>query len=69
MSEPGGNTIRVDLALFVNGLPLGIIEVKASHVATNEGISQQIRNQKTAEGVPSLFYSAQLLVAANAHDP
>ena len=69
VSEPGGNTIRVDLALFVNGLPLGIIEVKASHVATNEGISQQIRNQKTGEGVPSLFYSAQLLVAANAHDP
>ena len=69
INEPGGNAIRVDLVLFVNGLPLGIVEVKASHVSTNEGVSQQIRNQKTAEGVPSLFYSAQLLVAANAHDP
>jgi type I restriction enzyme, R subunit len=69
VNEPGGNSIRVDLALFVNGLPLGIIEVKASHVSTAEGVSQQIRNQKTAEGVRSLFYSAQLLVAANAGDP
>lgn len=69
VNEVGGNAIRVDLALFVNGLPLGIIELKASHISTHEGVSQQIRNQKTADGVPSLFYCAQLLVAANASDP
>ncbi|CAD5272947.1 Type I restriction enzyme R Protein [Bosea sp. 62] len=69
VSEAGGTTIRVDLALFVNGIPLGVIEVKASHVASDEGIGQQIRNQKVGEGVPALFYSAQLLVAANSHDP
>jgi type I restriction enzyme R subunit len=44
-------------------------EVKASHVSSDQGVSQQIRNQKTDEGVPALFYSAQLLIAANSHDP
>ena len=62
-------TIRVDLVLFVNGIPLGVIEVKASHVSSDKGVSQQIRNQKTGEGVPALFYRRQLLVAANAYDP
>ena len=69
VSEAGGPTIRIDLVLFVNGIPLGVIEVKASHVASDQGVSQQIRNQKTGEGVPALFYSAQLLIAANSHDP
>ena len=69
VSEAGGPTIRVDLVLFVNGIPLGVIEVKASHVASDQGVSQQIRNQKAGEGVPALFYSAQLLLAANSHDP
>jgi len=69
VSEAGGPTIRVDLMLFVNGIPLGVIEVKASHVSSDQGVSQQIRNQKTGEGVPALFYSAQLLLAANSHDP
>ena len=32
VSEPGGNQIRVDLVLFVNGIPLGVIEVKSSQV-------------------------------------
>lgn len=69
VSEPGGPTIRVDLVLFVNGIPLGVIEVKASHVSSDQGVGQQIRNQKAGEGVPTLFYSAQLLLSANSHDP
>jgi len=67
--EAGGATIRVDLVLFVNGIPLGVIEVKASHVSSDQGVGQQIRNQKAGEGVPALFYSAQLLLSANSHDP
>lgn len=67
--ETGGPTIRVDLVLFVNGIPLGAIEVKASHVSSDQGVGQQIRNQKAGEGVPALFYSAQLLLSANSHDP
>ena len=69
VSEPGGTQIRIDLVLFVNGIPLGVIEVKASHVSSDQGVSQQIRNQKVGDGVPALFYSAQLLVAANNHEP
>ncbi len=69
VSEAGGPTIRVDLVLFVNGIPLGVIEVKASHVSSEQGVGQQIRNQKAGEGVPALFYSAQLLLSANSHDP
>jgi len=69
VSEAGGPMIRVDLVLFVNGIPLGVVEVKASHVSSEQGVSQQIRNQKVGEGVPALFYSAQLLLAANSHDP
>lgn len=69
VSEPAGPKIRVDLVLFVNGIPLGVIEVKASHVSADQGVSQQIRNQKAGEGVPALFYSAQLLLAANTHEP
>ena len=69
VAEAGGPVIRVDLVLFVNGIPLGIIEVKASHVASDQGVSQQIRNQKAGEGVPALFYSAQLLLSANSYDP
>jgi type I restriction enzyme R subunit len=69
VSEAGGPTIRVDLVLFVNGIPLGMIEVKASHVSADQGVSQQIRNQKAGEGVPALFYSAQLLLSANSYDP
>lgn len=69
VSEAGGPTIRADLVLFVNGIPLGVIEVKGSHVSSDQGVSQQIRNQKAGEGVPALFYSAQLLLAANSFDP
>jgi type I restriction enzyme R subunit len=69
VSEAVWPTIRVDLVLFVNGIPLGVIEVKASHISSDQGVGQQIRNQKAGEGVPALFYSAQLLLAANSHDP
>lgn len=69
VSEAGGPTIRADLVLFVNGIPMGVVEVKASHVSSDQGVGQQIRNQKAGEGVPALFYSVQLLIAANCHDP
>ncbi len=69
VSEAGGSQIRVDLVLFVNGIPVGIIEVKSSRVSADQGVSQQIRNQKAGDGVPALFYPAQLLLAANSHEP
>src|SRR5258708_2631898 len=62
---------NIDAAVrrLAEGIPTGAVDVKASHVSSEEGISQQTRSQKTNEGVPAFFYSAQLLIAANSHDP
>lgn len=59
----------LDLVLFVNGIPLVVIECKQP---TDEGgkdslpqaVEQQIRNQKE-DGIPHLFQYAQLLLAVN----
>lgn len=59
-----------DLVLFVNGIPLVVIECKSPLLgkkkAIPEAISQHIRNQK-AEEIPQLFWYAQLLLALS-HD-
>ncbi|WP_456479726.1 type I restriction endonuclease subunit R [Nautilia sp.] len=57
---------RIDIVLFVNGIPLGAVELKASNMETEEGISQMIRNQKE---VPEFFKFAQILIAGNNHSP
>lgn len=66
---PGGATIRPDIVLFVNGIPFAVIEVKRAQEDVMQGISQQLRNQKPDVGAPSLFFSAQLLIAASPHRP
>ena len=58
-----------DLVLFVNGIPLGVIECKSPLLAKKaipEAISQHTRNQKAGE-IPQLFWYAQLLLALS-HD-
>lgn len=65
----GGASIRPDLVLFVNGIPFAVIEVKSSREKTEQGITQTIRNQKTDVGCPNLFFSVQLVLAANPHEP
>src|SRR5690606_10528454 len=62
------DTRRPDIVLFVNGIPLAVIEIKASTIETKQGVSQQIRNQG-AEEIPRLFATAQLLLAANPREP
>ena len=59
---------RPDLVLFVNGVPLCVIELKSSQHSTKQGISQTIRNQAQDE-VPHLFATAQLVIAANPSAP
>ncbi len=54
--------------LFVNGIPVVVIEVKKSADDAGQGVSQSIRNQG-AEEIPRLFATAQTLIAANPHDP
>jgi len=57
---------RIDLVVFINGIPIGLIELKASNVETDEAIYQMIRNQ---EENPELFKYSQILVAGNNHSP
>jgi len=63
-----------DVVLFVNGLPLVVIECKAPDIAEPiaEGIEQLCRYQNkregdSSEGVPELFYYNQLLISTSFH--
>lgn len=62
------DTRRPDIVLFVNGIPVAVIELKKSAEGADQGISQSIRNQG-ADEIPRLFASAQILLAANPSDP
>ncbi len=58
---------RPDIVLFVNGIPIAIIECKKPDVGPGkdpiaQAISQHIRNQKD-NGIPHLFFYSQLLLA------
>ena len=57
-------TRRPDLILFVNGIPLCVIECKSPNVKNplKQARSQHIRNQKDDE-IPKLFLYAQLLLS------
>jgi len=59
-------TRRPDLVLFVNGIPLVVIECKRPDLdkAIEEGISQMLRNQRDDE-IPRLFVFSQLLLVLN----
>ena len=67
-------TRRPDLVLFVNGIPLVVIECKRPDLHSTEhgspveqAISQHLRNQQPDE-VPQLFLPAQLLLALAQND-
>jgi len=57
-------TVRPDIVLFVNGIPLAVIECKAPDVEVDQAISQMVRNQ-TEEFIPKLFVYSQLLLGVN----
>lgn len=64
VEKAGSRDVRKpDIVLFVNGIPLGVIECKSTNIKEpiKEGISQQIRNQKEDE-IPKLFLYAQILL-------
>ncbi len=63
------NEYRPDIVLFVNGIPLAIIECKRADLGPGkdpivQAISQHIRNQKD-DGIPYLFLYSQLLLAVS----
>lgn len=57
-------TARPDIVLFVNGIPLAVIECKAPSVQVEQAISQCIRNQQD-EFLPKLFSYVQLVMGVN----
>jgi type I restriction enzyme R subunit len=57
-------TRRPDIVLFVNGIPLCVIECKGPNEDFEEAISQNLRNQG-ADEIPHLFRSVQFLIATN----
>lgn len=61
---------RPDLVLFVNGIPFVVIENKRrdKNESLEEAISQHLRNQRKAEGVPRLFHYAQFLLAVHPNE-
>ena len=55
---------RPDIVLYVNGVALGVIELKRSTVGIAEGIRQNWDNQK-AEFIAPFFSTMQLIMAGN----
>ncbi|MFQ5769439.1 MAG: type I restriction endonuclease subunit R [bacterium] len=60
----GNRTKRPDIVLYVNGIALGVLELKRSIVSVSEGIRQNIGNQKD-EFIKTFFATVQLLMAGN----
>ena len=61
------DTRRPDIVLFVNGIPMVVIENKKAATAIDEGISQTIRNQKP-DYIPHLYVYAQVLLSLNKNE-
>lgn len=64
VSIKGEHTKRPDVVIYVNGIALGVIELKRSKVGVSEGIRQNIGNQKKGFIRP-FFTTVQLLFAGN----
>lgn len=60
----GHHTKRPDVVLYVNGLALGVLELKRSKVSVTEGIRQNIGNQKP-EFIRPFFSTVQFVFAGN----
>ncbi len=60
----GNHERRPDLVLYVNGIAVGVIELKNSRVSIGDGIRQLISNQKP-EFNECFFSTAQVLIAGN----
>lgn len=73
LAADGLHTRRPDMVGFVNGLPLVVLEAKKPESGNpnksmvDEGVSQNIRNQKHDE-IPQLFVYSQLLLAVSGTD-
>lgn len=59
------HTRRPDVVIYVNGMALGVIELKKSTISVKDGIRQQIRNNKNDDEICHFFVPAQFLFAGN----
>ena len=64
VSIKGVNNKRPDVVLYVNGIALGVIELKRSTVGIGDGIRQLIGNQRE-DFIRPFFHTSQILIAAN----
>jgi type I restriction enzyme R subunit len=60
----GQNDKRPDIVLYVNGIALGVLELKRSTVSVSEGIRQNLDNQKRIF-IGHFFTTMQLVMAGN----
>lgn len=60
----GTNTKRPDIVLYVNGIALGVLELKRASVVVNEGIRQNLDNQQH-RFIKPFFTTVQLVLAGN----
>lgn len=63
-ADAKANTKRPDIVLYVNGIALGVLELKRSIVSVSEGIRQNLDNQKKIFIQP-FFTTMQLVMAGN----
>lgn len=64
VSVKGQNNKRPDVVLYVNGIVIGVIELKRSKVSVGEGIRQNLDNQRD-DFIKSFFNTMQLVMAGN----
>lgn len=60
----GRSTKRPDLVLYLNGIAVGVLELKRSSVSIGDGIRQGITNQQ-ADFIGSFFTTVQFVMAGN----
>lgn len=63
----GHHKKRPDIVLYVNGIALGVLELKRSTVSVTEGIRQNLDNQKHIFIKP-FFATVQFIMAGNDHE-
>ena len=60
----GKHTKRPDIVVYINGIAVGVLELKRSSIAISEGIRQNLDNQKK-EFIQDFFTTVQLVMAGN----
>ena len=64
VSVRGQNNKRPDIVLYINGIAIGVIELKRSKVSVGEGIRQNLDNQRD-DFIKPFYNTMQLVMAGN----